>query len=398
MVRTKGFAAQRKPAHTVLVNVVALALLMALCIVTKESQAASTASVVLSMNGGTTVFTPETVYIDLGGTVTWTKADNSVAYSIETVPPGVDLNQSYDYWYGQICSGPALEHGPTYAAKFDTMGCTPYEDHMRPWSRAWVCVGPTLPPHVITQITKPAGSGLQYKYYECTGVEWDSAKDLSTMTPVKTGTTDSFNVGMRLRTYKFAVHFSGAIEIPADGDYTFNVYSDAGADLYLGDYLAIHNTGHNAITFAKPSPPLALKKGYYAITADYYMDSTLTGGALRPGFMVSYQSNTGIAATKIPKSILFSAPLAVRMPGAIVQGFANSLTSEFSGHVLTVTVGFAAPHQLEVVTPSGAVAARYFGAGATTYRFNRGMMPAGVFLLRAISADGSSAAKMVTLY
>ncbi|MDD5675109.1 MAG: PA14 domain-containing protein [Chitinivibrionales bacterium] len=250
--------------------------------------------------------------------------------------------------------------------------------------------------NILSRIAKPSGSGLQYKYYEYDGAAWTALHDLTQLTPKASGTTDSFGIDRRLRNYKFAMHFSGAISIPADGDYTFTVNADAGARFYISNNLVVNNDGaHSSSTSA--SGTVSLKTGYYAVSLDYFKDSTLAGGRLAPGLSVYYQSAT-IAKTKVTKSMLWSDPSAVTWFGTRKSALDNPLSFTINKDVVAVSVGFTDPYRLELVKLSGAVVMAWNGARAATYRVNRKQLPAGLYMLRATDAAGRKFAKLLTWY
>ncbi|MDD5675683.1 MAG: chitobiase/beta-hexosaminidase C-terminal domain-containing protein, partial [Chitinivibrionales bacterium] len=246
---------------------------------------------------------------------------------------------------------------------------------------------------ILSHVAKPSGSGLQYKYYEYDGAGWDSLKDFSQLTVKSSGVTDSFGVGMRLRAYKFAVHLSGAILIPSDGDYTFTVNSDAGAKFYLSENLLVNNNGAHSMSTGA-SGVVSLKSGYYSVALDYFMDSVLVGGRLVPGLSVYYAS-AAISKTKIPKSVLFSGDAAVAWFGPENRATADPLTIAMNKDAVTVMVGFRGVHRLDIVKLTGAVEMHFSGARATTYRIKGSALPAGVYMLMASDAAGHKAVKLV---
>ncbi|MDD5674898.1 MAG: PA14 domain-containing protein, partial [Chitinivibrionales bacterium] len=246
-------------------------------------------------------------------------------------------------------------------------------------------------------VTKPSGSGLHYSYYEYSGKAWDSLADLTKLTPKTTGVTDSFNLGMQQRPSKFAVHFSGAISIPANGDYTFTVNSDAGAKLFLGTYLVVNNDKHQVMSTSNSSAAITLKTGCYAISLDYYMDSTLVSNSLRPGLSV-YISSAALAKNKITKSMLFSEPVSVLRFASADHNFSGPLTYTMANGNLIVTVGFAGAHRLEIVKLNGSIAMQYNGERESVYRITRNSLPPGSYLIQASNAAGTKTVKLLTFY
>lgn len=71
--------------------------------------------------------------------------------------------------------------------------------------------------------------------------------------------------------------FTGYIEIPSDGIYTFKLLSDDGSRLYINDYLVIDNDGPHAPK--EVVGQYAMKKGLHPLTL-YYFDGN-NGGSLK---------------------------------------------------------------------------------------------------------------------
>ena len=75
-------------------------------------------------------------------------------------------------------------------------------------------------------------SGLTYRYYEGT---WNALPNFSALTPVKTGSSNNVDIGVRpaARNDNFAFVWEGSITIPAPGTYTFETMSDDGSRIYF---------------------------------------------------------------------------------------------------------------------------------------------------------------------
>ena len=136
--------------------------------------------------------------------------------------------------------------------------------------------------------------GLYYNYYEGT---WNALPDFNAITPVKGGTSVNVNVNVRNRDSNYAVLWSGYITIPANGNYTFETYSDDGSKLYLDkfDYKAtalVNNDGiHHALS---QSGTVYLNAGKYPITI------TFLQGKNDQIMEVYWSSSTGISRQRIP--------------------------------------------------------------------------------------------------
>ena len=73
--------------------------------------------------------------------------------------------------------------------------------------------------------------GLEFSSYEGT---WNSLPRWDRLTPVKSGMVDTFDISVSHRLENTAVVFSGYLNVPTDGDYTFHLASDDGSQLFLG--------------------------------------------------------------------------------------------------------------------------------------------------------------------
>jgi arylsulfatase A-like enzyme len=78
------------------------------------------------------------------------------------------------------------------------------------------------------------------------GVEWKSFEgefpwvpDFETLKPVASGTTDRPDIGKRTRKQNAGMLFTGYLNIPQDGDYTFYLQTDTGAELRIHDATVI---------------------------------------------------------------------------------------------------------------------------------------------------------------
>ncbi len=117
------------------------------------------------------------------------------------------------------------------------------------------------PQHVSKSLSK----GLRYEYYEGTV---KNTSEISELTKTKTGITPSISIDQRIRDANYAFIFSGYIEIPQDGLYTFYLTSNDGSRLYLNDELAIDNDGAHAKR--EKALSLSLRKGYHKLRLAYF--------------------------------------------------------------------------------------------------------------------------------
>ena len=150
----------------------------------------------------------------------------------------------------------------------------------------------------------PIVNGLDYKYYEGA---WSNLPDFPSLNAVKTGTTDNFNLSVSNRTDNFGLAFSGFINVPADGQYTFYTTSDDGSSLYIDDVIVVDNDRLQGATEA--SGTIGLKAGLHAIKGLYFQQG---GGQV---FSVSYEG-AGINKQLIPASALYRIVSANKAPMA----------------------------------------------------------------------------------
>lgn len=68
---------------------------------------------------------------------------------------------------------------------------------------------------------------------------WPWLPDFDTLSPVRTGRITGLDLGVRPGGSNFGLRFTGYFVAPTDGDYTFHLTSDAGAQLRLHDALVI---------------------------------------------------------------------------------------------------------------------------------------------------------------
>ncbi|MBD0258837.1 MAG: T9SS type A sorting domain-containing protein [Cytophagales bacterium] len=135
--------------------------------------------------------------------------------------------------------------------------------------------------------------GLKYEYYEGT---WDNLPHFSALTPVKTGSLANFSLTPRNRSDHLAFRFTGYVQVPTNGLYTFYTSSDDGSRLYIGSTLVVNNDGLHATR--ERSGTIRLRAGTHALTVTYFEK---TGSE---GLNVSY-AGPGITKRAIPSGALF---------------------------------------------------------------------------------------------
>jgi hypothetical protein len=114
------------------------------------------------------------------------------------------------------------------------------------------------------------GQGVEYAYYEQNGLS--VLPDFNALTPVETGRTTNFKLGIENRPDNFQVKYSGTINIPANGMYTFYLASDDGSRLYIDGFsasnLVVDHDGIHAMT--EKSGSRTLTKGEHTIYVTFF--------------------------------------------------------------------------------------------------------------------------------
>lgn len=135
--------------------------------------------------------------------------------------------------------------------------------------------------------------GLAYAYYEG---NWHRLPDFEKLTPAATGTASAFGLSVRMRDDGFALRFTGYLQVPIDGTYTFYLVSDDGSRLWIGPDLVVDHDGlHSA---CEMSGQIILKAGKHPIIVAHFE----AGGAQH--LEVSY-AGPGIAKQPVPASALW---------------------------------------------------------------------------------------------
>ena len=127
--------------------------------------------------------------------------------------------------------------------------------------------------------------GLNYKYYHAQVMDVD---DLDKLTPLETGVIPNFTIEKRKREDYFGYIYSGYLDVPKDGIYTFSIKVNDQCMLYLNGKEFL---GGGLRT-------VALRKGKYEVLEKYFQL-----GARK--FNIVMWEGPGIAKQEIPAGVLF---------------------------------------------------------------------------------------------
>jgi large repetitive protein len=141
--------------------------------------------------------------------------------------------------------------------------------------------------------------GLNYKYYNGA---YSSLPNFSSLTPVKTGITDTVNAGdgIRTRDDNFAFYWESRIYIPVASTYTFETQSDDGSRLYIDvPYSSsatpvVDNDGAHSLQSRTGSK--FLTQGYHNIVITYF--EATSGNEMH----LWWSNTSGLARERIPKN------------------------------------------------------------------------------------------------
>ena len=138
-----------------------------------------------------------------------------------------------------------------------------------------------------------AKNGLEYRVYEGA---WTKLSDFRKLKATQTGRVYQLNVDKIDLKYDFAVVFSGFVNIPQDGRYTFYTKSNDGSKLLIGNTVVVDNDGEHGVE--EKSGEIVLQKGKQPIQVPYFQ----SGGSKT--LEVLYKGS-GIEKQVIPAEKLF---------------------------------------------------------------------------------------------
>ncbi|HEX7901018.1 MAG TPA: PA14 domain-containing protein [Planctomycetota bacterium] len=136
-------------------------------------------------------------------------------------------------------------------------------------------------------------AGLAFDYYEG---QWTSLPDFKALKPVKSGATAEFSNVHRGRETHFGLRFSGYLDVPREGVYTFRTLSNDGSKLYIGNLEVVNNDHHHGAV--EMAGQIALKPGKHAIALTYFQEGGNT-------VLEVYWEGPELPRQKIPPAALF---------------------------------------------------------------------------------------------
>ena len=158
-----------------------------------------------------------------------------------------------------------------------------------------ISVTSTYRSQVLRDPENPANTLSQafYEYYEQTV---DFLPNFDTLTPTSTGTFPTISLAPSQQADGFLFRYSGYVDAPTDGSYTFYTASDDGSQLFIGDLLIVDNDSIQSVQ--ERSGEIGLKAGKHAFTVTYF---ERTGDE---ALSVSW-AGPGISKQEIPSTALY---------------------------------------------------------------------------------------------
>ncbi len=135
--------------------------------------------------------------------------------------------------------------------------------------------------------------GLRYAYVEG---DWDRLPDFSALAPKAEGVLPAPRLDLKREHEYYGVVFSGYVNVPAEGVYSFFLASDDGSRMMVGERLLIDNDGLHGLE--QKRGVAALEKGLHPVRIEYF---NKTGGE---ELSVSW-TGPGIRMEAVPASAFF---------------------------------------------------------------------------------------------
>lgn len=116
-------------------------------------------------------------------------------------------------------------------------------------------------------ISRELVTGLKYQVYEA-AVPWTPDIRSLRITPVVSGISEGFDIGIRTRDNDIVIEYSGIIHVPQTGQYSFHLQTDAGAVLRIHEATLIDaDNGYQRESIA--TSKILLEEGYHPVRLTY---------------------------------------------------------------------------------------------------------------------------------
>ena len=174
-----------------------------------------------------------------------------------------------------------------------------------------------------------------------------SNETLATMSATNSGIVEAISLDTPLReaTEKYALQFSGVLNVPKAGRWTLRISSDDGSRLYLDNQLLIDNDGNHGMQ--EKTASVDLSAGPHALTVNYFNSR---GGS---GLKVEWEG-PGMGRSPIePQYLTHGGSLPAARPPvpsfeSTVRQFLPAMISQGSGTVVNFSSGWGRSVSAEV--------------------------------------------------
>lgn len=197
---------------------------------------------------------------------------------------------------------------------------------------------------------RPGMRDLKYSVYRGA---FQTLPDFRTLTPTATGELpgNQFDLEVSGRRRDYAIQFTGTLDVPADGEYTFSLRSDDGSRLYIANRVVVDNDGVHGSDSEK-SGKVRLTRGPHPIRLDYFqaqsgqdLQVAWSGGSL-DAFPLSVTKPAGGDAhqfhlTPTLEPIVLRASVAGGPDRGISVGFPQGVHLVFNAETCAVEFGWA---------------------------------------------------------
>jgi arylsulfatase A-like enzyme len=245
-----------------------------------------------------------------------------------------------------------------------------------------------LPAIMINLVTNGA---LDFSAYEG---NWPWVPDFDSLTAVSTGKVAGFDLSARSRDTNCGIKFSGYIEVPADGTYTFYLTTDTGANVWIHDAQIIDDDfTHDG---SEHSASINLKAGLHPIRLFYRHN---TGSRI-----LNFQwSSADFVKQSVPVSALYSSgnsPLPLRAFddfSSTTQNLSvtiNVLSNDRAGTSPISVQSVAAPKRGTTTIISGQIrytpATNFLGEDSFSYTISDGQaISTAIVRVKVVFTDGT---------
>jgi hypothetical protein len=136
-------------------------------------------------------------------------------------------------------------------------------------------------------------NGLKYRYYEG---HWNQLPAFYNLSPARQGIVANLDLSKKKRNDYFGFQYTGYVDVPTDGEYTFYLNSEDGSRLYIGNQLVVDNNGVHAAR--EKQGKILLRAGKHSLTVEYFQRTD--GSALSLAY-----SGPGLSKRPVPASALY---------------------------------------------------------------------------------------------